>query len=133
MTDQPNAASVGLVREGKILLIKRAYAPYQNLWTFPGGRLEAGETIEQCAVRELQEELSITIRNPRPVMVQSLGRDGEYRLAVFTTGDFSGVLRASDEISSHMWADPGMIPALRTTARLDDVIRECFKVLGQSW
>ena len=133
MTDHPNAASVGLVREGKILLIKRAYAPYQNLWTFPGGRMEPGETIEQCAIRELQEELSITIRNPRHAMTQALGRDGEYRLAVLVTTDFSGVMRPSDEISALKWADPGMIPALRTTSRLDDVIRECFKVLGQSW
>ncbi|QQR38105.1 NUDIX domain-containing protein [Devosia rhizoryzae] len=133
MTDLPNAASVGLVREGKILLIKRAFAPYQNLWTFPGGRLEPGETIEQCATRELQEELAITIRNPKLVMQQALGRDGEYRLAVFVSTDFSGVMRPSEEISAHMWADPGMVHALRTTSRLDDVIRECFKVLGQSW
>lgn len=133
MIEQANAASVGLVREGKILLIKRAYAPYQNLWTFPGGRLEPGETIEQCAIRELQEELSITIRNPKPVMVQSLGRAGEFRLAIFTTTDFSGNFRASDEIAAYKWADPGMVPALRTTSRLDDVISECFKVLGQSW
>lgn len=133
MTELPNAASVGLIREGRILLIKRAYAPYQHLWTFPGGRMDPGETIEQCAVRELQEELSITIRNPRLALTQSLGRDGEYRLAVFATTDFSGVMRPSEEISAHMWADPAMLPALRTTSRLDDVIRECFKVLGQSW
>lgn len=133
MTELPNAASVGLVREGRILLIKRAYAPYQNLWTFPGGRMEPGETIEQCAARELLEELAITIRNPRLALTQALGRDGEYRLAVFATADFSGVIRPSDEVSAHMWADPAMLPALRTTSRLDDVIRECFKVLGQSW
>ena len=133
MTDLPNAASVGLVREGKILLIKRAFAPYQNLWTFPGGRLEDGETIEQCAIRELQEELAITVRNPKPVMQQALGRAGEYRLAIFTSTDFSGVLRPSDEISAHMWAETSMIHALRTTSRLEDVIKECFNVLGLSW
>lgn len=131
--EAPNAASVGIVREGKILLIKRAFAPYQNLWTFPGGRLEEGESIEQCAIREVQEELGLTIRNPKLAMVQALGRDGTYRLAVFTTTDFSGRFRTSDEISDHKWADPGMIMALRTTSRLDDVIRECFKVLGKSW
>jgi len=133
MTDLPNAASVALVRDGKVLVIKRAYAPYQNLWTFPGGRMDAGETVEQCAIRELQEELGVTIRNPQLAMVQALGRDGTYRLAVFATTDFSGVIRPSDEISDYKWADPGMLPALRTTSRLDEVIRECFKVLGQSW
>lgn len=133
MIETPNAASVALVREGKVLLIKRAHAPYQNLWTFPGGRMEPGETVEQCAVRELQEELGVTIRNPHPVLTQSLGRDGTYRLAVFATTDFSGAIRPSDEVSGFKWIDPGALPALRTTSRLDDVIRECFKILGQSW
>lgn len=133
MTDQPNAASVGIVRHGKILLIKRAFAPYQNLWTFPGGRMEPTETIEQCAIREVQEELGLTVRNPRHVITQSLGRDGAYRLAVFTTTDYVGTVKPSSEIADHKWVDPGMLIALRTTSRLDDVIKECFKVLGQSW
>ncbi|MFC3705356.1 NUDIX hydrolase [Devosia honganensis] len=133
MTDQPNAASVAIVRDGKVLLIKRAFAPYQNLWTFPGGRMDEGETPEQCAIREVEEEVGLAIRNPRLALVQSLGRDGSYRLAVFATTDFSGIIRPSDEIADHKWADPGMLPALRTTSRLDDVIRECFRVLEQSW
>lgn len=133
MTDQPNAASVGIVRHGKILLIKRAFAPYQNLWTFPGGRMEPTETIEQCAIREVQEELGLTVRNPRHVMTQSLGRDGTYRLAVFTTTDYVGTIKPSNEIADHKWVDPGMLIALRTTSRLDDVIKECFRTLGQSW
>ena len=133
MTDLPNAASVGIVRHGKILLIKRAYAPYQNLWTFPGGRMEPNEVVEQCAVREVQEELGLTIRNPRHVLTQALGRDGTYRLAVFTTTDYVGTVKPSSEIADHKWVDPGMLIALRTTSRLDDVIKECFKVLGQSW
>ena len=133
MLDEPNAASVALVREGKVLLIKRALAPYQHLWTFPGGRMEPGETVEQCAIREVQEELGITIRNPRHALTQALGRDGTYRLAVFVTTDFTGAIKPSHEISDHKWADPGMLLALRTTSRLDDVIKECFKVLGQSW
>lgn len=133
MTDQPNAASVGIVRHGKILLIKRAFAPYQNLWTFPGGRMEPTETIEQCAIREVQEELGLTVRNPRHVMTQSFGRDGTYRLAVFTTTDYVGTVKPSNEVVDHKWVDPGMLIALRTTSRLDDVIKECFKTLGQSW
>ncbi|MDB5473787.1 MAG: hypothetical protein JWP99_1090 [Devosia sp.] len=131
VTDHPNAASVAIVREGKVLLIKRAFAPYQHLWTLPGGRIEGDETIEQCAVREVQEELNLAIRNPRPVMVQSLGRDGTFRLAVFVTADFSGLLRASEEVAEHKWIDPAAIVALRTTSRLDDVLARAFAVLAQ--
>lgn len=128
----PNAANVAIVREGKVLLIKRAHAPYQHLWTLPGGRLEPGETIEQCAIREIQEEVALTIRNPRPVLTQALGKDGTFMLAVFATRNFSGQIRPSDEVSDHKWMDPSALPALRTTSRLDDVLARAFAVLGQS-
>lgn len=130
MIDTPNAASVAIVREGKVLLIKRAFAPYQHLWTLPGGRAEPGESIEQCAVREITEELGLVIRNPRPVLVQALGRDGLFRLAVFATRDFSGQIRPSNEIADHKWMAPAALPALRTTSRLDDVLAKAFAVLG---
>lgn len=132
VTEAPNAASVAIVRNNMVLLIKRAYAPYQHLWTLPGGRIEAGETIEQCAMREISEEVGLTIRNPRPVMVQALGRDGAFRLAIFATVDFSGKIVASDEIADHRWMDPAALPALRTTSRLDDVLVRAFAVLAES-
>ena len=133
MTEElPNAASVAIVRDGKVLLIKRAFAPYQHLWTLPGGRIEPGETIEQCAVREIMEEARITIRNPRPVMVQNLGRDGSFRLAVFATTDFTGKVIPSDEVADHKWVEPSALISFRTTSRLDDVLARAFAVLGQT-
>jgi len=132
LLDNPNAASVALVRDGKVLLIKRAYDPYKGLWTLPGGRLEPGESIEQCAAREIAEEVGIVIRNPRPVMVQALGRDLAFRLAVFVTPDFTGKIVASDEISDHKWVDPSALISFRTTTRLDDVLARAFAVLEQS-
>jgi mutator protein MutT len=130
--DQPNAASVGIVRDGKILLSKRALAPYQHLWTYPGGRIEDGETTEQCAIREIAEEIGLTVRNLKPVMVQNLGRDESFKLAIFATTDFSGSIVASAEIADHKWVDPSALIALRTTTRLDEVIAKTFAVLSQS-
>lgn len=131
-TDLPNAASVALVRDGKVLLIKRAYAPYQNLWTLPGGRIEPGETIEQCAIREIAEETGVTIRNPRPVMMQALGQDQAFLLAVFVTTDFTGKVVPSDEVADHKWVEPSALISFRTTSRLDDVLARAFAVLAQS-
>jgi 8-oxo-dGTP diphosphatase len=128
----PNAASVALVRDGKVLLIKRAYEPYKDLWTLPGGRIEPGETIEQCAAREITEEVGITIRNPRPVILQALGRDEAFMLQVFVTGDFTGKVTPSDEVADHLWVDPTALIAFRTTSRLDDVLARAFAVMGQS-
>lgn len=42
------------------LLIRRAHAPYEGHWAFPGGFMEMDETIEACAARELQEETGLT-------------------------------------------------------------------------
>ena len=71
--DQPRSAdrslvqvAVGvLVRDDQAFLLTsrpegKAYAGY---WEFPGGKLEAGETVEQALRRELQEEIGITIQN----------------------------------------------------------------------
>jgi 8-oxo-dGTP diphosphatase len=46
--------------ETKVLIAKRPLGDrLENLWEFPGGKIEPGESPEQCLKRELQEELSI--------------------------------------------------------------------------
>ncbi len=55
-----------LIREsdGALLITSRPEGkPRAGWWEFPGGKLEAGETVEQALRRELQEELGITIGN----------------------------------------------------------------------
>ena len=50
-------------RDGKILIAQRAEDDECPLmWEFPGGKIEEGETPEQCIVREIKEELNLTIR-----------------------------------------------------------------------
>ncbi|WIV96753.1 NUDIX domain-containing protein [Kinneretia aquatilis] len=54
-------------REGRFLLTSRPEGKvYAGYWEFPGGKLEAGETVEQALRRELQEELGITIGTAHP-------------------------------------------------------------------
>lgn len=47
--------------EDKILATKRGYGEFINMWEFPGGKIELGETKEQALVREIKEELNIEI------------------------------------------------------------------------
>ena len=48
-----------IIQNGKALLVQRRNEPDANLWGFPGGKIELGETIEEAAERELLEETSI--------------------------------------------------------------------------
>ena len=50
----------------RLLLGERVSAHSENSWQFPGGRLEFGETVEECARREVAEEAGIAIRNVVP-------------------------------------------------------------------
>lgn len=60
----------------KILLVRRAAPPFEGLWAFPGGFLEADEELESCAARELKEETGITgARLKQYGAVGTLGRD----------------------------------------------------------
>ena len=56
--------SVGVVKnpEGQVLISLRDKLAHQgDLWEFPGGKIEHGETAEQALVRELKEELALTV------------------------------------------------------------------------
>jgi len=132
MTITANGASVALIHKGKVLLIKRAYAPYQHLWTLPGGRLEPGETIEECAAREIQEEVGLTVFALRHVLTQALGQDQAFKLAVFATQGFEGEIVPSDEIAAYQWIAPDAMGGLRTTSRLDDVLGRAFALFDRS-
>jgi len=53
------AVGAVVLRDGKILLIKRRYPPSPNLWSIPGGHIEAGEPVLTALFRELEEETSL--------------------------------------------------------------------------
>jgi 8-oxo-dGTP diphosphatase len=57
---RPVVGCLAVVRRGdKILLVQRAKPPGIGKWGFPGGHLEMGETMFDCAARELREELAV--------------------------------------------------------------------------
>lgn len=51
--------------EGQLLLVQRSIEPRRGMWTLPGGFVEVGETTDEAALRELQEETGLTGRGAR--------------------------------------------------------------------
>lgn len=63
--------AVGVIRNNKnqVLLSRRLSTVHQpDLWEFPGGKLEAGETVSEALSRELYEELALTVKSAQPLI-----------------------------------------------------------------
>ncbi|HVY50325.1 MAG TPA: NUDIX domain-containing protein [Devosia sp.] len=124
------AASVALHRQQDVLLIQRNMPPSEGLWTLPGGRLEPGESTEQCAIREVKEELGLDVFALRSVRVM---RYGQFELEVFATQTFEGEISPDPaEIRSWRWVRPHQLARLTTTAGLDEVLAAVFRMFDRT-
>ncbi|MGE4561096.1 MAG: (deoxy)nucleoside triphosphate pyrophosphohydrolase [Desulfobulbus sp.] len=86
-----------LRRGGAILLTRRKPGREQaGYWEFPGGKLEAGETLQACLQREIAEELDVVIRAGEIVASSDYCYEhGTIRLVALSAEILSGTLRPS--------------------------------------
>lgn len=54
-------AAAVIRRDGRIFATQRGYGPWKGWWEFPGGKIETGETAQEALIRELREELDISV------------------------------------------------------------------------
>jgi 8-oxo-dGTP diphosphatase len=130
--EYPDHPRVGVgavvLREGRILLVRRGAAPARGLWAIPGGGLRLGETLQEGAEREILEETGIVIRAGAPMFTcDSFERDaaGRYRfhyVIVDMAADYlRGELKAADDALEARWISPAEIrelPVTKTTLKL---------------
>jgi ADP-ribose pyrophosphatase YjhB (NUDIX family) len=107
--------------DGRVLLILRANDPGRGLWSVPAGRIEAGETSAEAAVREVREETGLEV-----VLGEVLWRGavGEFVVEDFAATVSGGVLRAGDDAADARWFTADEVRGLPLSENLLDVLTE---------
>src|SRR3712207_4661504 len=101
-----------VVERGGVLLLRRHQKPDRDpYWVLPGGRLEPGEPIPECAEREVEEETGLTARFSGVVYVSEFLRKGRHTVDVIARTEVSGDEEAS--LGGDPEVAPGSDPTLR--------------------
>lgn len=113
------AVGIGIIiinDKDQVLIGKRkgSHAPYYSI---PGGHLELGESFEQGAIREIQEETGMTITAPEVICVtnnlKTYQSEGYHSISVIMTArQYSGEpqLLEPDKCEGWIWVDPTQLP-----------------------
>lgn len=113
--ENPIPAATGLVLDGRgrILLVLRNKEPGKNQWGLPGGFVETGESPEQAARRELEEEAGIKASGA--TLIDVIYQESDfYRSCLLIIGyhfmRHEGEIRAGDDAEEVRFFDPGELP-----------------------
>jgi ADP-ribose pyrophosphatase YjhB (NUDIX family) len=130
------AVSAAVIRNGHVLIVRRARSPAEGLFTLPGGVVESGETLREAIIREVREETSLAIE---PVALagyrEAIVRDADNRIArhfviiAFAARWISGEPALNDELAEACWLRPAEIAGLRTTEGLAEIVASAFERL----
>ena len=129
------AASALILREDRLLLVRRARPPAHGLFTFPGGVVEAGETVEEALIREVAEETGLTIEpvalaGHRDVIVRDeAGRlHRHFVIMAFLARWMAGEPVLNEELAEYRWVRPDEVAALPVTEGLADIVEAALRL-----
>ncbi len=130
--------SIAVFRNGLVLVATRTRPPFEGAFSLPGGHVEAGETLEANALRELREELGVTARivafnqhveTIRWENANQLSR--QFVIASFVGAWVAGDPRPSAEVGDILWASPSELRQLTTTPGLASVVDDAAKIFAR--
>jgi ADP-ribose pyrophosphatase YjhB (NUDIX family) len=123
------AASAVIYRDGRILLVRRARAPGRDLFSLPGGVVEAGETLFEAVTREVLEETGLTVEpvalagHREVIMRDADGRvERHFVILPFACHWRAGEAAPSDEVAEAIWVAPDDIGNFKTTSGLAEIV-----------
>jgi ADP-ribose pyrophosphatase YjhB (NUDIX family) len=73
---KPVAGAIPIDDQGRVILLRRGFEPGRGRWTFPGGFVDLGESVQSAARRETEEELLMAVELDGLVGVYSRAQDG---------------------------------------------------------
>ena len=131
------AVSAAIVRDGKVLLVRRARNPALGIYTLPGGGVETGETLAQAAAREVREETSLIVEpvalaGHREVIVRDQeGRiERHFVIMCYAARWRAGEVSLNEELDDARWLEPAEITGLRTTDGLAEIVAAAIDILN---
>ena len=133
------AVSAAIVRDGKLLVVRRARPPANGLFSLPGGVVELGEDLRAAVMREVAEETGMTIE---PVGLagfrEAISRDASDRverhfvILCFAARWKGGEPQLNEELSEARWIDPAELAGLATTPGLAEIVGAAFDRLNEA-
>jgi ADP-ribose pyrophosphatase YjhB (NUDIX family) len=129
------AVSAGIFRDGKILLVRRAREPAKGVYTFPGGRVEFGESLTEALTREIREETGLVIEivgliGYREALPARTGGHGHFVILPFAARWAANDIALNDELDDAKWLSPNDLEGLRVTQGLEETIRAACAMMG---
>ncbi len=122
-----------LVKNGKILLVKRAYDPGAGKWSIPGGLVEIGEKLSQACTREVEEETGLKVEVLELINVfDMIDRDDEgkvkyhYVLVDFLVKLSGGEEKPNAEVSEMRWVTHEQAKGMDLTRTARKALDELF-------
>ena len=119
--------------ENKILLVKRSNHPAKGMWAVPGGKIQAGETMQQALVREIKEETGLDIRVGEIVFVFDVIRHDEqkelsfhYVIIDFFCDLLGGELKAGDDAREVRWISREDLKTIHVNEKTLTLLKEKY-------
>ena len=132
------AVSAAILRDGKLLVVRRARNPAIDLYTLPGGGVETGETLSEAVAREVREETALEIEpvalaGHREVIVRDAqGRvERHFVILCFAARWVSGEPVLNEELDDARWIAPSELAGLRTTEGLAEIVAAAIERLAR--
>jgi 8-oxo-dGTP diphosphatase len=109
--ERPGIAAAIVIHDHCVLMVRRRVNEGQLSWQFPAGEIEPGETSEQAAVRETQEEVGLTVHPVKSLgerLHPKTGRRMSYAACTATSGN--AYVADDDELAEVAWVGLADIP-----------------------